>query len=137
MVKTFDFIIFAASLLLFSIVLFELFRSKQKNKAATMLVAQMIIDQKILENKIIELDKVVHSQEKEHFLKFLNESRDAAFQYIELVQKTILDFIESVSPGIEYFNEYGAAFPTPYDKQLNNMSIELEKLKKLLPEENK
>jgi len=75
---------------------------------------------------------------KESFIKFLSDSRDWAFDYIEQTQKTISKFIEEVEPHIEYYNNYGTVVDgiiPPHDKALKKISVELSLLKKLLPED--
>lgn len=74
----------------------------------------------------------------ESFIKFLSDSRDWAFQYIEEVQTGLRSFIEEVEPDITYYNKYGSAIEgmiTPHDKALKKISKEIDSLKKLLPEE--
>jgi len=74
----------------------------------------------------------------ESFIKFLSDSRDWAFQYIEEVQIGLRSFIEEVEPEITYYNKYGAAIEgmiPSHDKALKKISKEIDSLKKLLPEE--
>ena len=49
---------------------------------------------------------------KEDFLKFLSDSREWAFDYIEEVQKAIIDFKETVEPQINHFDVYGDVLST-------------------------
>lgn len=44
---------------------------------------------------------------KEDFLKFVSDSREWAFEYIEEVQLALNNFKEKVEPQIEYFDKYG------------------------------
>jgi hypothetical protein len=44
---------------------------------------------------------------KEDFLKFISDSREWAFEYIEEVQKTILNFKTTVEPHISFFDKFG------------------------------
>jgi hypothetical protein len=44
---------------------------------------------------------------KEDFLKFVSDSREWAFEYIEEVQLALSNFKEKVEPQIEYFDQYG------------------------------
>lgn len=76
---------------------------------------------------------------QESFLKFVSDSREWAFGYIEDVQKGLKDFIDQVEPHIEYYDQYGIVVDgmiTPHDKALKVISKEFKELKKLLPEEN-
>lgn len=75
---------------------------------------------------------------KESFIKFLSDSRDWAFDYIEKTQKTISKFIDEVEPEIEYYKEYGLVLEgmvPPHDNALKKISKEIVELKSLLPED--
>lgn len=86
-----------------------------------------------LQSPISKEDQDIH---KENFIKFLSDSRDWAFEYIEDVQKQLETFINEIEPEIEYFNEYGIvgdAYPHYYS--MKKISAAYKDLKKLLPEE--
>lgn len=75
---------------------------------------------------------------KENFIKFLSDSREWAFKYIEEVQNGLTKFIEEVGPEISYYNKYGSSIEgmvPPHDQALQKISMEFEELKKLLPED--
>lgn len=75
---------------------------------------------------------------KENFIKFLSDSRDWAFEYIEEVQGGLIKFVKEVEPELNYYNKYGIVIEgmaPPHDKALQKISKEFEELKKLLPEE--
>jgi translation elongation factor EF-Ts len=89
----------------------------------------------IVEGKPTKTEEDIH---KENFIKFLSDSRDWAFDYIEDVQKGLSRFIKEVEPQLEYYNEYGVVIEgmvPPHDFALRKISKEFEELKKLLPEE--
>jgi hypothetical protein len=73
---------------------------------------------------------------KESFIKFLSDSRDWAFEYIETVQKGLTTFVEKVDKDIERFDKYGdsVAMQPNYDS-LKNISEAYKELKTLLPED--
>ena len=76
---------------------------------------------------------------KENFIKFLSDSRDWAFDYIEEVQTGLNKFIKEVEPELSYYNKFGVVIEgmvPPHDKALKKISKEFEDLKKLLPEES-
>ena len=76
---------------------------------------------------------------KENFIKFLSDSRDWAFEYIEEVQGGLNKFIKEVEPQLEHYNKYGIVVEgmvPPHDFALKKISKEFEELKKLLPEES-
>jgi len=80
-------------------------------------------------------DADVHTQ---NFIKFLSDSRDWAYQYIEDVQGGIKKFMNEVEPQLDYYNKYGIVVDgmiPPHDFALKKISKEVEELKKFLPEE--
>ena len=93
-----------------------------------LLVQHQISD---IEDKNFETEDSVH---KENFIKFLSDSRDWAYQYIEEVQLGINNFISEVEPEINYFREYGdIASMSPNYYSMKKISDEYDKLKTLLP----
>jgi len=77
----------------------------------------------------------IHTQ---NFIKFLSDSRDWAFQYIEDVQVGIKKFMNEVQPQLDYYNKYGVVIEgmaPPHDFALKKISKEVDELKKFLPEE--
>ena len=75
---------------------------------------------------------------RENFIKFLSDSREWAFNYIEEVQSGISKFISNVEPELDYYTKYGSVVEgmiPPHDKTLKKISQEFIELKKLLPEE--
>jgi hypothetical protein len=103
-------------------------------------VTKLIFDNFALE-KVVELsrqnnemsDQEVH---KENFLKFLSESRDWAFAYIEDVQSGIDKFVSEIEPEINYFKEYGdLASMSPNYYSMKKIAEAYEELKTLLPKD--
>ena len=80
-----------------------------------------------------ESDSDVH---KENFIKFLSDSRDWAYLYIEDVQKGLTKFVNEIEPEIAYFDEYGLVGEAyPHYHSMKKISQEYRELKKLLPTE--
>ena len=76
-------------------------------------------------------DEDVH---KESFIKFLSDSRDWAFGYIEDVQKGLETFISYAEPEINHFNEnVDISKGTEYYSFMKKFSKEYKELKKLMP----
>lgn len=101
--------------------------------------SRLIVDNAAL-SKIIDegLNKYKDDQEvhKENFIKFLSESRDWAFTYIEEVQSGLEEFVNDIEPEINYFREYGdvvSMHPNYYS--LKKITEAYDKLAKLLPKE--
>lgn len=111
-------------------------KSTSQHLAESMLLYLATINQSGPTNSVPAENEKAHN---ESFIKFLSDSRDWAFHYIEEVQTGLKTFIEEVEPDIEYYNKYGPAVEgmvSPHDKALKNISKQLSVLKKLLPEES-
>jgi hypothetical protein len=126
----------SVSFIVFYSILFKKFIN-QKN-----IMAKLVFDNFTLE-KLIELqnDKDLQTNEsvhKENFLKFVSESRDWAFEYIEEVQEGLSKFVDALEPEINYFKEYGdIGSMAPNYYSMKKFVEEYEKLKMLLPIEEK
>ena len=101
---------------------------------------KLFIDMMILEKLINEIEeskiKTDESVHKENFIKFLSDSRDWAYQYIEDVQAGLTTFIDQTEPEINYFKEYGDTMSlAPNYYSMKKIAEEYEKLKALLPKE--
>ena len=101
-------------------------------------VSELNLRVALTEQKIKDQFETVPSsiENTEGFLRFVSESRDWAFQYIEDVQFGLSDFISKIDPDMEYFNKYGlvgSAYPH-YDS-MKKISEAYKELKKLLPED--
>jgi hypothetical protein len=80
-----------------------------------------------------ESDSDVH---KENFIKFLSDSRDWAYLYIEDVQNGLTKFVNEIEPEIAYFDEYGLVGESyPHYHSMKKISKEYKELKKFLPTE--
>jgi hypothetical protein len=87
-----------------------------------------------------ELSAIVYNREEianESYIKFLNTSRDDAFDYIVQVQKELTNFASKVEPQLNYFNTYGKAVPSPHTIILEEIDSAYKELKTVLPQENK
>ena len=86
-----------------------------------------------LQSPVSKEDQDIH---KENFIKFLSDSRDWAFEYIEDVQKQLETFVRDIEPEIMYFDEYGIVGDAyPHYHSMKKISSAYKDLKKLLPEE--
>ena len=94
----------------------------------------------MLGQKIEELQKELSSKElseTDGFIKFISQSRDWAFEYIEEVQKALVEFDEVVVPQLEWATTYGRlAGNTVHTNTINTISEAYEKLKTVLPKDN-
>ncbi len=73
----------------------------------------------------------------ESYVKFLSDSRDLAFQYIEDVQNKLTTFANKVEPQLNYYNTYGQTVQGPHIILVKEISEAYEDLKTIMPEDNK
>lgn len=74
---------------------------------------------------------------QENFIKFLSDSRDWAFDYIDQSQKQIKEFIDIADKEFAFFDAYGMLTQGyPNYEAMEILSKEYKKLKSLLPEES-
>lgn len=102
--------------------------------------AKLSIDHVALQKFIesINLDDITGQEvHKENFIKFLSDSRDWAFAYIEEVQAELKKFIEEIEPEINYFNEYGDIVSmSPNYYSMKKITEAYNELAKLLPKDD-
>jgi hypothetical protein len=99
---------------------------------------QKLSDNELLLKEINRLNQQINNKELENsdgFLKFVSDSRDWAFQYIEQVQKALVEFDNVVAPQLEWVNTYGkVAGETVHTETITKISEAYYKLKSVLPE---
>ena len=100
----------------------------------TILVAYSKIESLMSLKEDHKIDNNVH---KESFIKFLSDSRDWAYEYIQQVQLGLTKFISDVDADISYFDEYGETLSMgrPDFAAMKNISTSYKELKNLLPKE--
>lgn len=136
-----EFISFVSFILLFFVLIINNIRVSLKLSSTYRQLLQANIDKTILAEKLFELsakDLLKKETDSDAFLKFISDSRDWAYEYIENVQSGIKSFVDEVGPQIDYYDEYGASVDgmiAPHDFALKKISSEFKKLKKLLPED--
>lgn len=103
---------------------------------STMLVTSLMITKK--KNRELEV-RLANREEiaNESYVKFLNESRNSAYEYIEDVQDQLIAFASKVEPQLNYFNTYGTAVQGPHTILVKEFSEAYEELKTVMPQENK
>ena len=124
-------LLFILSVLL-GVFAFLFYIQKKKN---IQIIAQTI-EFLMLQGAQQEKTKTDKEQFNEDFLKFISDSRDWAYTYIEDVQESLNKFITDIEPEITYFDEYGIVGSSfPHYHSMKKISVAYKELKKLLPEE--
>jgi uncharacterized protein YaaR (DUF327 family) len=107
-----DFIVFLSLVAVIVILVLSVIKLRLKNRKLAAEFLQVTLDQNILMTKLAEEMKKkedVSIEKTDGFLKFISESRDLAFQYIEAIQEALVKFKSKVGPEIEYMLTYGTA----------------------------
>lgn len=119
-----DILILLIFSLAFFFLVFENLRLKNKHTQALTDLLKSRMDNNILKEGASAVSKIKIEKDpsEEHFIKFLSDSRDSAFSYIESVQKEIFNYINAVESQVNQTN--------------NEILIkELLKIKALLPDD--
>jgi hypothetical protein len=114
----FDTLIYAGLLLLILVLLFDNIRIRLKNKGFVNEITQLNLNSMAYTEKIISLQDELSVIESDGFLKFISDSRETAFSYIEEVQLAIKELSEATESGKE-----------------EDINVAYHKLVGLLPEE--
>jgi hypothetical protein len=132
-----EFIAFTLFIILFFMLVFKNVQLRIKLSSTTVELLKAHIDKTIISEKLLEINnKKEIDPSSEAFLKFVSDSRDWAYQYIDEVQEGLNKFIVDIEPEIAYFDEYGivgSAYPHYYS--MKKISSAYKELKGLLPED--
>ena len=132
-----ELISFSIFTILFFILIFKNVTLNIKLSKIRLELIKAHLDKTIISEKFIEaVDKKnkLEDPSSEAFLKFVSDSRDWAYQYIDEVQEGLNKFITDIEPEIVYFDEYGivgSAYPHYYS--MKKISEAYKELKSLLP----
>jgi hypothetical protein len=134
-----DLIAFLVFILLFFILIIRNIQLSIKYARSSKELLQSTIDKNILAEKLFEASArnlLKNDSDSEAFLKFISDSRDWAYQYIEDVQKSLNSFITNIEPEILYFDTYGDLMAAePNYQAMKKISDSFKDLKKMLPED--
>jgi hypothetical protein len=135
-----DSIIVAILLTMVIYLVYRFFKIKNLFKALSDLYMQEMADKMLLQKRVEQLYQDIENAKLEQtdgFLKFVSDSRDWAFQYIEEVQTALSEFDKTVAPTLGWANTYGLTTgSTAHTDALQKISEAYEKLKEVLPKEN-
>lgn len=111
-------------------------RSK-KTSLATKLLQTELEKQTILSmlEKTLDEKESNDIEKTEGFLKFVSDSRDWAFNYIEEVQAALNKFTKDVDADLKYILKYGQLIEHPLQDSITRIAVAYEELQKLLPQD--
>jgi hypothetical protein len=131
-----DFIAFFIFIVLFFVLVIRNISLSIKVSSMTKSLLQSEIDKNILAEKLFESSAkniIKKDESSEAFLKFVSDSRDWAYSYIESVQEEINSFITLVGPDIEYLDSYKP--PIISEEVTDRLIVGYKKIKDLLPKD--
>jgi hypothetical protein len=135
-----DIIAFGILSLIIVILLINNLVIRSKNKKLSIEIIQIALDKAVISQKLKEqLDKKDSdsTEQSEGFLKFISQSRDWAFDYIEHVQAALLEFKKKVEPQILYAKTYGTVSgESPHSVIIDKISDAYDELAKVMPEDS-
>ena len=135
MIELIAFIFFS---IIFFFVVFKNVQLRIKLSATTLELLRAHLDKTIISDQLSKMNgvEVKKDSSSEAFLKFVSDSRDWAYQYIDDVQASLNKFISDIEPEIAYFDEYGLVGDAyPHYHSIKKISGAYKELKKLLPED--
>jgi hypothetical protein len=136
MIEFFSFLIF---IVFFFILIFRNIALSIKLSSTIKELLQSRIDRNILAEKLFEASArnlMKEDDGSEAFLKFISDSRDWAYEYIEGVQESLDSFINDVEPELIRFDAYGDIMSAePNYNSMKKISASVKELKKLLPDD--
>jgi len=133
-----DLIAFSVLVSIIVLLVINSIRLKLKNKRLLIASLQQEIDKVALlqyVEKVTEESQSNNIEQTEGFLKFVSQSRDWAFDYIEEVQKELDIFSKKVGPDIKYILKYGTLIEHPLQDSINRIAQAYSELEKLLPQD--
>jgi predicted RNA-binding protein with EMAP domain len=74
-------------------------------------------------------------EKSDDFVKFLSNSRDWAFEYIEDAQEKISEFDKQIQEIVEWNRTYGSVIgDIPHTSKIEEINLAYDKIRSLLPE---
>lgn len=120
--------------------IYRLFKVRVLFKTLSDLYMQEMADKMLLQKKVQELYQEIENAKlanSDGFLKFVSDSRDWAFQYIEEVQEALSEFDKAVAPRFEWAKTYGKSIgDNVHSDAIETISEAYDKLKSVLPKNN-
>lgn len=135
-----DIIAFGVLSLVIIVLLINNLAIRSKNRKLSAEIIQIALDKAVISQKLKEqLDKKDSEsiEQSEGFLKFISQSREWAFDYIEQVQAALVEFKNKVEPQILYAKTYGTAVgESAHATVIDKISDAYSDLIKVMPEDS-
>lgn len=131
-------IIFSLYTLTFFVLMYLIIKLNIRIKKIMVLYMQSEFDKHLLKQELEKIYKENSNRElleTDGFVKFISQSRDWAFEYIEEVQAALIEFGNEVEPNFEWSKTYGTTHNNngAHAEILRKISLAYDKLKTVLP----
>lgn len=134
----FDIIAGVFATLIIAVLGSSLLLTRKKYLSALSSIIQINIEKQQVLTKFAEVSQELENKKLEDsdgFVKFLSESRDYAFQYIELVQSALDELdVKMAKHKAEYLDPKNKMTLDKYRVLVNNIYEDFDGVKKILPE---
>lgn len=137
---TIDLIAFISFAVVVVLLIIDNLRIRAKRRKVATGLVQQTLDKMALLSKIEQLTTESNNRSVEQtdgFLKFVSDSRDWAFQYIEEVQDALEKFDKAIAPDLAYAQKYGMlSIDSPSKDAIERIAKAYTELKEVLPKDN-
>ena len=134
-----ELVVFSIALLVFIALIITNVKIRVQNNNLKSNLTQEKIDRAIIAEEVrklmAEVDKK-NSNQNDGFLKFVSDSREAAFKYIEEVQEAIGEFDRKVGPVVKYYKETGKVLERKPSELVRELTMAYDKLMASMPKED-
>lgn len=134
-----DLIAMIAMSVVIALLLIDNISTRIKRRKLANQLMQLALDKVSLLNEIGKLTEQQQStsiEQTDGFLKFISDSRDWAFGYIEEVQEALAIFDKKMSMLLKYAKTYGAVVESHLTPTVEQIDEAYNELLKVLPKEN-
>ena len=134
-----EFAVFVIALLIFvALIITNIHTRLQNNRLKANLTQESInrgIVMQEMQKLMVEIE-TKNSDQNDGFLKFVSDSREAAFKYIEEVQAAINEFDERVGPVVKHYKETGKVLERRPSELVRELTEAYDKLMVSMPKED-
>lgn len=134
-----DLIAMIAMSVVITVLLIDNITTRVKKRRLANQLIQLALDKVALLNEIGKLTEQQQSstiEQTDGFLKFVSDSRDWAFGYIEEVQGALTSFDKKMSMLLKYAKTYGSVVESHLSPTIDQIDEAYAELLKILPKEN-
>jgi mannitol-specific phosphotransferase system IIBC component len=134
-----EFAVFSVALLVFIALIVANISTRLQNNKLKANLTQEVIDRTIVMEEmrklVAEIDNK-NSNQNDGFLKFVSDSREAAFKYIEEVQEAINEFDQKVGPVVKHYKQTGKILERKPSELVRELTSAYDKLMASMPKED-